>query len=192
MKIDRKINLVLTVDRENDTVYVHAIPLREEIFDANFLVLSRAWAAMQAEGGMWLTRMGPRNAARVLKQVAIASEGWDGPSGLDLNYMSEIRRTANVIFPSDSGWQSMSLQEALDKKFLTKSDSGEVENALTFFTLGCANESPKRTDTMMSTVFGLFGAQLTSSSSTEFQTSLAISTTEENSGEKVKPLSTPV
>lgn len=192
MRLDRKINLALTVERDQDTVYVHSTPLREEVFDTFFMTLSRTWAAMTAEGGEWMLRMGPRNAARVLKKIATEAKEWDGAAGVQTGFLAEIRRTSNVIFPSEEGWQSMLLQEAVDRKFLTVSDAREVENALTFFTLGCATESPKKADSMMSTVFGLFGAQLTSLDSTAFQASLPTSTPAESTGETGKASSIPV
>lgn len=192
MKIDRNINLVLTVDRDSGPTHVHAIPLREEVFDIYFLILSQTWADMTALGGEWMIRMGPRNASRMLKRRATTEGVWEGLEGVERGFLAEIRRTSSAIVGTPSGWESVPLQEALDRKYFTASDVSEVENALTFFTLGSACESPTKADSMMSAVFGLFGAQLTSLNCTAFQASLPTSTQAANIGEKVKASSMPL
>jgi hypothetical protein len=51
MKLDRRLNLVLSVTREDGTeMWVHHTPIRREIYEQHFLVLTKTISAMYEEG----------------------------------------------------------------------------------------------------------------------------------------------
>lgn len=183
MRLDRNLNLVLTVDGDDDkTYYVHSAPLGELVFEKYFLQITRTYAAMLESGGEWLMRMGPRTAALMLKKVAQMDGSWEGPEGVEQGLMNEIRRLSNVLALVDGAWTMIPLQEAVTKKMFSPSDAREVENAVTFFTAVWCSLKRSEADSVLSAVFGLFGAQLTSSTLTEWSDSLPTSTPDANSG----------
>ena len=133
MKIDRRLNLVLTVDRDEGPAYVHAVPLREEVWERYFLTISKTYVAMIENGGEWMMRMGPRTASMMLRRIATADGSWEGPEGVALGLVAEIRRTTQVMVLTDAGWDMIPLQIALDQKLFDPKDAVEVESAVTFF-----------------------------------------------------------
>lgn len=185
MRVDRNLNLVLTVDLESGGVaYVHSVPISRDVFETYFMTISRVYAAMTEEGGQWMMRMGPRNAALMLKRVAIDGDAWDGPHGVENGLLNEITRLSNVVMPVDrGGWDQMPLADAKRLGVLTDDDMFEVMNAIVFFTVCWSSMKRAEAVENLTLMAKLFGAQVTSSNVTEWQTSLLISTTEENTGE---------
>ena len=192
MKIDRNLNLVLTVETESGDAFVHAVPINTMVFDRYFMTLSKAYIAMNELGALWVAKMGPRMSKRMIKRVAERDGAWDGPDGVERGFLQEIRRTTNVAVIGDKGWIEIPLQMAIDQGIFTPDDVEEVENAICFFTLVCACETKKSEANLINEqVFGLFGGQLTSSTFTEFRASSQTSTTEGNTGPKVHQSSIP-
>ena len=76
MKIDKKLNLVIPIETDDGTLYVHSMPIRREIFDTYFLVLSKTFAAIHGEGLGEIA--GPRVAALILKKIAMDTGMWEG------------------------------------------------------------------------------------------------------------------
>jgi len=193
LKIDRKLNLVLTVEREDGgEAHVHATPIDMETFERYFLTISQTYSELLARGGEYMLRQGPQVAKFMLRRVAEKEGNWDGPEGVERGLMAEIRRLANVMVPTETGgWEMVPLQEALDRKYFEPSDATEVENAITFFTV-CWHAMRRRDATeMLPTVFGLLGGSITSSDATAFLGSLPTSRTGANTGEKVTASSIP-
>jgi hypothetical protein len=56
---------------------------------------------------------GPRVAAMILKDKAIELGVWDGPEGVERGLIQEIRRLANVFVPTDKGWETIPINEAV-------------------------------------------------------------------------------
>ena len=191
MRVDRKLNLVLTVERDEGEAFVYSSPLHKLVFERYFLTITKTHAAMLENGPEWLIRMGPQTAKLMLKRVAEADGIWEGMEGVQRGLLSEIRRTTCVFMPTESGWDMVPLQHALDKGFFTEDDADEVENAVVFFTVGCASRRKTQADALMSTVFGLLGGSITSSTATEFQASLPTPKLEESIGVRAKQSSIP-
>lgn len=202
LKIDRTLNLVLTLDTDAGPAYVHCPPLPEEVFDTYAVTLTMAFAEMTEMGGQWFTRMGPRHAARVVKKVALAQGVWDSrPAdmgrgleayvGMDVGFLAETRRTATVAMAGEDGWETMPLQLAIDGGRLSAEDVNEVEQALAFFTVTYGSLGRKEADKALTTVFGVFGASLTPSGSTDWATSLPTLTPPEPIGGKAEASSIP-
>lgn len=174
MRIDKKLNLVIPVETNTGTLYIHAIPLLRNVFEKYFLVISKTFAALYNEG--LGPTAGPRIAAMMLRDVATRMNVWDGPEGVALGLMSEIRRTSQALILGDKGWETIPLQEALDKKLITDEEAGEVENILVFFTVVSAMHRKTELPAILTLASELWGAQTTSSSATEFSNSLPKST----------------
>lgn len=194
MKIDRKLNLVLTVEREDDgqPYYIHAVPIGRETFQRYFMTITRTYAAMVEEGGEWIARAGPRTAALLLERIARARGDWDGPEGVERGLVPEIRRLANVaICDPASGWTTLPLEDAIKAKLFSEDDAAVVESSITFFTVCCASMPRSEADGMMTTLFGLYNERLTSSNATEFLASLPTSTPDASTGAKATQSSMP-
>jgi hypothetical protein len=175
MKLNRKLNLVFDIEREDGTkLYIHAMPISREVFETFFLVISKAFAAIYSEGLQVLA--GPRVAALVLKQVATDAGQWDGPTGVRTGLMNEIRRLANVVMLTDQGWATLPLQSAIDRDLLDEDELAEAEGVITFFICASAMHRRSELGQILTSMTGLWGAQLTSLNCTEFATSLPTST----------------
>lgn len=177
MRINERLNLVLTVDRaDGSTAYVHATPIRREIFDLHFLVLTKTLTSMYAQG------FGPgtcqRMAARMLREVAKGMGVWEGPSGVQATLMIEIRRLSNAIVPSANGWETMPYEDAVSTKRFDEDDIDGVENSLVFFTAASWVHSMKE---LGDEIYPML--ETTSSNCTAFTASLRKSIEDASSGE---------
>lgn len=192
MKINRKLNLVIPVDRGDEgTIYVHSTPISREVFERYFLVISKTFAAIYTEGlGI---AAGPRVASLLLRKVAEDMGGTDERAraaaweDVQNGLMAEIKRLTNVVVSGHGGWTTLPFQEAVDRKMLDPDDASEVENALAFFTVASAMHKKSELPTILTGAASLWGGQIVSSNSTEFAASLPISTPDGNSGAKATP-----
>lgn len=191
MKVDRRLNLVLTVERDEGPAYVHSTPISTMVWERYFLTISKTYAAMTAQGGEWMMRLGPRTAKLMLKRVAEADGAWGGPEGVESGLLAEVRRLSNVVRPTPEGWETLPLQEAVDKHYFDEEDVGEVENAITFFIVCSASMKRSEAERFIPAVFGMLDAQCVSSAVTEYMQSLPTSRLAESTGERVRQSSTP-
>lgn len=192
MKIDRKLNLVVPFERESGTIYVHAAPISREVFEKYFLVIAKTFAAVYSEGLSVMA--GPRVAALLLKERAVAMGIWDGPTGVDRGLMSEVRRLSNVLAPDAAkggGWATVPLQDAVDHGYMDADESVEVENILTFFIVVSAMHKRAELAAVLDGASRLWGGQITSLNCTEYTASLPTSTVGANTGVNPKPSSVP-
>lgn len=174
MKIDRKLNLVIPIDKQDgSTAYVHVMPVSREVFEQHFLLLGRAFNAMYAQG---LGIIGPRMASLLLKKVA-SEMSLDNPDALVAPLLSEMRRLASVLAPRDGGgYEIVPWQTAVDKKMFDEEDTREVENVMTFFMVSWHMHKRAELSGMIEMAVGLGAQQSTSLSPTEFANSLTTST----------------
>lgn len=180
LTIDRKLNIVLKVETAKGTIHVHSSPIGREVFEDNFLVISRAFTAVYTNGLGPVT--GPRVAALLLRDEAKKMGVWERTQQ---SLMAEIYRLTNVVAPGDSGWESFPFLVAKQRGVLDPDDAAEVENCIVYFT--CASSIHLRAELTVATegLSTLWNAQTTSSNVTEFMRSLPTSMPEETTGETV-------
>jgi hypothetical protein len=178
MRIDKRLNLVIEVETEQGTVFVHSTPISRDVFERYFLIISKTFAAIISEGLSFIS--GPRVAALMLKKIATDLGVWEGRDGVNNGLMAEVRRLSNVVMPSERGWQTVPFQDAIDKGLLDESDIAEVEGLIAFFI--CASAMSRKTE-IQSVLerMALWGSSITSLNSTAFAESLPISMPEETS-----------
>jgi hypothetical protein len=178
LTIDRKLNIVLKVETAKGTIHVHSSPIGREVFEDNFLVISRAFTAVYTNGLGPVT--GPRVAALLLKEEAKKMGVWERTQQ---SLMNEIYRLTNVIAPTESGWENFPFMVAKQRGILDADEAAEVENCIVYFT--CASSIHLRAELAVATegLSTLWNAQITSSNTTEYMRSLPISTQEETTGE---------
>lgn len=179
MNIDKKMNLVVPVYQDDGTTtYVHSMPISREVFEKYFLVLSKTFSAMHAEGLGFLA--GPRVASLLLRQIATDMGAWDGEAGVKRGLVGEMIRLTNVIAPGGI----IPMQEAVDQKVFSPDDLSEVENAITFFTVVCSMHRKNVLASILEQVAKLWGGQCTLFNCTDFAASLRTSTVTEDSTKK--------
>lgn len=178
VKLDRKLNLVLSVETDNGTIHIHSTPIGREVFEDNFLPISRAFTAVYTNGLGPVT--GPRVAALLLKQEAKTLGIWEKTQQ---SLMAEIYRLTNVIAPTESGWETMPFDVAKKRGILLEDAAAEVENCIVYFI--CASSIHLRAEltVAMEGLSTLWNAQTTSLNVTEYTRSLPTSTVEESTGE---------
>lgn len=182
MKIDRRMNLVVPVERDDgSTVYVHSAPIGREVFERYFMVISQTFSVIMKSGIADVA--GARVAALTLKKVAADQDVWEGEAGVKNGLMAEIRRLSNVVLPSDKGWRSIPLDEAIGADMFGEDDLAEVEGKTVFFIVLSSLVKGKKLIEAASWAFpSVFAARLESSSCSEFTASLPTSMPGANSG----------
>lgn len=181
MQIDERLNLVIPIDRTDGSVaYVHAMPIGRQIFEANFLLLSKAFAAIHSEGLGAIS--GPRVAALMLQQVGatMVPEGVINPA---VPLMAEFRRLANVVVPTPDGYQAVPFDDAVKQRAIDEEDAAEALNGIAFFMLGWHGYPRRTRKANLDAAASLWGAHFSSQTSTDLAASLQTSTEVENTGE---------
>lgn len=178
IRIDKKLNLVVPVEDENGTFYVHAAPLSHVVFERYYKVLAKTFTVVVSN---YSVVSGPRVALMALREVA---EDAGMKEEVETGLIPEIRRSANMLVPGDQGWETVMFQQALDRKVLSEEDVSEVENALVFFTVYSAMLKRQQRMELLDGAAKMWGASITYSSVTEYAASLRTSTGRESSGAK--------
>lgn len=185
MRVNEKLHLVIPLYNDDDVSaiqhYVHSAPLSREVFEAHFLLLSKTFTAIHAEGLGEIA--GPRVAALIMREVAKRMRDEEGHQAV----MNEIRRLSNVLTRTGGKWVTMPLQDAIDTQTLGEDDQAEVENAIVFFIACSALYRKQILADMLNGAARLWGAQITSSDCMAFIASLPTSTAIVSSGANLKP-----
>jgi hypothetical protein len=182
MQINRKMNLVIPIENEDQTIYVHSMPITRATFEQHFMELSKVYAAIYSEGLGFAA--GPRVAAMMLRKVAESIDTWDGPNGVKNTLINEIHRLSNVIHLGKNGWESITLYDAIKENKFTTDQLSEVENLICFFTVVSVMMRTSILQASFKRMNGVWGTQTVSLNCTEYAASLQMLTTEDNFGEK--------
>lgn len=181
MKIDKSLNLVIPVSRDDgSTIYVHAAPIEPEVFTRYFLVIAKTFAAIYGEGLGPIA--GPRVAAKLLKKIATDMGAWDGPEGVEVGLVNAINRLANVLVPTANGWETLPYHDAFRQGTIGAEDASEIGNALAFFTVAYSMHRREERRSILEGASKIWGSQITSSNCSEFASSLPKSTATASSG----------
>jgi hypothetical protein len=191
MRIDRRLNLVVPVEREGEAnVYVHSMPISRAVFEDHFLILGQAYS-MIYDGGIGVTS-GPRVAAMIIRRVAERLGLWEGEGGAGNALMNEIRRLSNAIVPNPKGgWQTLPFETVRERvgqenETLSADEVGEVENAICFFIVASAMHKKAVLPGILGLVGSLWETQITYSNVTDFAASLPTWTKADSSETKTE------
>jgi hypothetical protein len=171
----------MDVETGDGIVHIHSVPIGRDIFEDNFLVISRAFSAVYSNGLGPVT--GPRVAALLLKQEAVTLGVWERTQQ---SLMAEIYRLTNVIAPGPNGWETMPFDVAKKRGILDDDAASEVENCIVYFTCASSIHLKAELTVAKEGLSTLWGAQTTSLNVTEYTRSLPTSTPEEITGESPK------
>ena len=177
MRISQKLNIVIPLDTDGGTIYVHSAPVSREVFERYYLVLGRTFSAIYRQGLEIMS--GPRVAMLLLKdQARQMGVEEDVQRGL----VNEIRRLTNVVVQTpDRGWETLPLDTAISRQMIDADDASEVDNALAFFTVVSTMHRREDQQTILDGVRSLWGAETTSLNSTEYADFLRTSTADATS-----------
>ena len=199
MRLDRKLNLVIPIDRDDGTtLYTFSSPLRREVWEQYHMVISKTFTRIYAENLSFMG--GPRNAALMLKDMAKntarpdrSGDWWEGQDGVERGLRPEMRRLTTVMVPraEGGGWEQVQYDDAIARDMLTEDEASEVEGAVAFFTVNSAMHKAAALKGIMAAAAGMWGMQVTSSPFSEWRNSLTTSTADDDITQKVIPSSIP-
>lgn len=193
---------------------VHSTPIAEEIVDRYFMVLGQTYSAIFSQGlglasgpshamrvlrhiaterGVWNddpksgmvgVEKGLVEEMRRLTMVAVSVRDGDQPCGCQEADRASCKRCGGSGRVPRFRWDQVPLQVAVDQGVLSRDDLTEVENAIAFFIVASATLPRAQRPAMLKAASDLWGAQVSSSSFTEWFSSLRTSTATASSGAK--------
>ncbi len=171
MKIDKKLNLVTNITREDGSiVYLHVTPFPYEVVEEHCVLLGNLFTN-------FVTQVGPLGSARVAAMMLRSrlkkaqAEGLpDGPTIVD-----EIQRLTVVIHNVGGQWKTTPLEVAFNQGIIEPDEYREVEGEVVFFMVSSAIQKANLIAPTVGTVIKMYDGQLTSSSVTAFRDSLQTS-----------------
>ena len=171
MKIDKKLNLVTNITRDNGSiVYLHVTPFPYEVVEENCILLGNLFTKFISQvGGLGAARV----AAMMLRQslkAEIDSGRQAGPTLVD-----EIQRLTVVIHNDGGQWKTVPLEVAFKQGIIDPDEYREVEGEVVFFMVSSAIQKASLLAPTVGTVIKMYDGQLTSSSVTAYRDSLQTS-----------------
>jgi hypothetical protein len=182
--LNRKLNLVLTVESDVGKLYIHSVPISRAVFEDNYKTISRAFTAIYTNGLGPVA--GPRVAKLLLKEEAEQLGLW---AHTQQSLLGEIYRLTNVFAPTENGlgWDTIPYDAARKRGMIDDDTAAEVENAIVYFTCASSIHMKAELEVAMDGLKALWGAQTTSSTSTEYMRSLPTLTPAATTGASAEP-----
>lgn len=198
MKIDKKLNLVCSISRDDGSlIYVHTSPFPYEVVEEHCLMLGSLFTSFIAQvGGLGAARVAAMMLRKKLKreQELKEDEGVKGAQTQQVqqtpNIVDEIQRQTTVIFNDNGQWKSVPLDSALKQGIISADEFREVEGEIVFFMVSSAIQKPELIKPTVGSVIGMFGGQLTLSTATEWRGSLLTSKTDTDTPNQTAPQET--
>ncbi|GCB39655.1 hypothetical protein CITFRE_17900 [Citrobacter freundii] len=186
MKIDKKLNLVCSISRDDGSlIYVHTSPFPYEVVEEHCLMLGSLFTSFIAQvGGLGAARVAAMMLRKKIKKEQEITDQ-DGP-----NIVDEIQRQTTVIFNDNGQWKSVPLDSAMKQGIISADEFREVEGEIVFFMVSSAIQKPELIKPTVGSVLGMFGGQLTLSTATEWRGSLLTSKTDTDTPNQTAPQET--
>ncbi|HCP8998584.1 TPA: hypothetical protein OF603_001575 [Escherichia coli] len=174
MKIDKKLNLVTNITREDGSiVYLHVTPFPYEVVEEHCLLLGNLFTNFISQvGGLGAARVAAMMLRKKLKreQELNADNGPHGP-----NIVDEIQRLTSVVWNDGGAWKTTSFDAAMKQGIISPDEYREVEGEVVFFMVSSAIQKSQLIAPTVGSVIGMFGGQLESLNVTAFRDSLQTS-----------------
>lgn len=174
MKIDKKLNLVTNITREDGSiVYLHVTPFPYEVVEEHCLLLGNLFTNFISQvGGLGAARVAAMMLRKKLKreQELNADNGPHGP-----NIVDEIQRLTSVVWNDGGAWKTTSFDAAMKQGIISPDEYREVEGEVVFFMVSSAIQKSQLIAPTVGSVIGMFGGQLESLNVTAFRDSLLTS-----------------
>jgi hypothetical protein len=182
-EINRRLNIVDEVtSADGVTIYVHSTPVRREIWEQHYLLMTKTIARIYEEN--LPPTMGARVALRLMRTMA-QSMGDAVLDQLESLLLPEIWRLTTVLVPDkeNGGWQQLPFEKATKDKLIDDDDEDVIRNHLAFFTAASwVHTRTELREMIYPMMRAALGAQIVSLTSMEFLSSLPTATPTANSG----------
>ncbi|ELP5719719.1 hypothetical protein QTU96_002037 [Enterobacter asburiae] len=177
MKIDKKLNLVTNITREDGSiVYLHVTPFPYEVVEEHCLLLGNLFTNFISQvGGLGAARVAAMMLRKKLQreQDLDADQGQQGQQGLTI--VDEIQRLTSVIWNDGGAWKTTSFDAAMKQGIISPDEYREVEGEVVFFMVSSAIQKAQLIAPTVGSVIGMYGGRLESLSVTAFRDSLQTS-----------------
>lgn len=174
MKIDKKLNLVTNITREDGSVvYLHVTPFPYEVVEEHCLLLGNLFTNFISQvGGLGAARVAAMMLRKKLQreQDLNAENGQQGP-----NIVDEIQRLTSVVWNDGGTWKTTSFDAAMKQGIISPDEYREVEGEVVFFMVSSAIQKAQLIAPTVGSVIGMYGGRLESLSVTAFRDSLLTS-----------------
>ncbi|WP_407226442.1 hypothetical protein [Enterobacter roggenkampii] len=180
MKIDKKLNLVTNITREDGSiVYLHVTPFPYEVVEEHCLLLGNLFTNFISQvGGLGAARVAAMMLRKKLQREQElrdeanqqAQQAQQAP-----NIVDEIQRLTSVVWNDGGAWKTASFEVAMKQGIISPDEYREVEGEVVFFMVTSAIQKAHLIAPTVGSVIGMFGGQLVSSSVTAFRDSLQTS-----------------
>lgn len=170
MKIDKKLNFVSTISRDDGSlIYLHVVPFPYEVVENHCLLLGNMFNNFFSLVG---TVGAPRVAAMMLRKTLKAQqENGSIPAGTP-TIVDDIQRLATVIWSDAGVWKSSPLDTALKQGILSDDEYREVEGEIVFFMVSSAIQKANLIVPTIGKALEMYSGQLVSLNATAFKDSL--------------------
>ncbi|EOZ4660734.1 hypothetical protein EKN30_23575 [Enterobacter asburiae] len=174
MKIDKKLNLVTNITREDGSiVYLHVTPFPYEVVEEHCLLLGNLFTNFISQvGGLGAARVA---AMMLRKKLQREQELRDEANQQAPTIVDEIQRLTSVVWNDGGTWKTTSFDAAMKQGIISPDEYREVEGEVVFFMVSSAIQKAHLIAPTVGSVIGMFGGQLVSSSVTAFRDSLQTS-----------------
>lgn len=180
MKIDKKLNLVTNITREDGSiVYLHVTPFPYEVVEEHCLLLGNLFTNFISQvGGLGAARVAAMMLRKKLQREQElrdeanqqAQQAQQAPTIVD-----EIQRLTSVVWNDGGTWKTASFEVAMKQGIISPDEYREVEGEVVFFMVTSAIQKAHLIAPTVGSVIGMFGGQLVSLSVTAFRDSLQTS-----------------
>lgn len=179
MKIDKKLNFVSTITRDDGSlVYLHVVPFPYEVVQENCVLLGNMFHNFFTSVGM---TGAPRVAAMMLRNILKArqdAEGAQTGTPPTPTLVDDIQRLTTVIFNDNGVWRSTPLEVAFKQAIISPDEYREVEGEVVFFMVASAIQKANLIGPTVGRALEMYSGQLVSSNATAFRDSLPMSKTD--------------
>ncbi|WP_420300596.1 hypothetical protein [Enterobacter sp. BNK-8] len=180
MKIDKKLNLVTNITREDGSiVYLHVTPFPYEVVEEHCLLLGNLFTNFISQvGGLGAARVAAMMLRKKLQREQElreeanqqAQQAQRAPTIVD-----EIQRLTSVVWNDGGNWKTASFEVAMKQGIISPDEYREVEGEVVFFMVTSAIQKAHLIAPTVGSVIGMFGGQLVSLNVTAFRDSLQTS-----------------
>ncbi|MHB7032566.1 hypothetical protein ACYCII_16510 [Enterobacter roggenkampii] len=174
MKIDKKLNLVTNITREDGSiVYLHVTPFPYEVVEEHCLLLGNLFTNFISQvGGLGAARVAAMMLRKKLQreQELRGEDNQQAPTIVD-----EIQRLTSVVWNDGGTWKTTSFDAAMKQGIISPDEYREVEGEVVFFMVSSAIQKAHLIAPTVGSVIGMFGGQLVSLNVTAFRDSLLTS-----------------
>jgi hypothetical protein len=190
MKIDRKLNLVLPIIRDDGTqFFVHSTPISNDVFQQYWEIAGQTMNALYSRGfGMFA----PRYACMMLLKIAKENGGTDPKrqaeevQRVEQGFLAELHQRTNVFALGEKGWELRAFDEAKSSGLIDDDEAAEIDNAVVFFTLASRSHLKSQMEEVRGAL-SLWKARTELLDCTAFRKSLPTSTVGASTGETATP-----